>query len=295
MIILWIASGAAAAVAVCVLTLLLIRVRRKKEVERAYRRPPEGAGAAGDLASSIEPGGGIPRLLHQVWVGKKRFPPYKAVDALHSFDRINRDIRKLLWKDADIDRLMQERFPELGEIYRNYQYTMQRVNLTKYMSMYAYGGVYADLDVVARRPLAELFERHPDKGAVFFIETVLTDEQAERIGRKNPIRKRGTELGFLGEVAEDRRRMASYLFMARPGHPLVGDMLEEARRRSALRVHYPYDIMYTSGTDLFTTVVNHRADRYPDVLILDRSVADEYFEHICFGSWVNFIDFPFRT
>jgi hypothetical protein len=53
--------------------------------------------------------------------------------------------------------------------------------------------------------------------------------------------------------------------------------------------------MYTSGTDLFTTVINHKSGQYDDVLILDRSVADEYFNHICFGSWVNFIDFPFKT
>lgn len=287
MIILWIAAGAAAAALLFALALFLIRVRRKKEVERIFRRPPADPDGEHEVT--------IPRLLHQVWIGRKRFPPYKAVDALRSFDRTNRELEKLLWKDGDIARLLDGRFPELKDVYRAYQYTMQRVNLTKYMSMYAFGGVYADLDVVAHRPLSELMARYPDKGAIFFVETVLTDEQAGRIGRKNPIREKGAELGFLGEVSEDRRRMASYLFLARREHPLVGDMLEEAKRRSALKVHYPYDIMYTSGTDLFTTVINHRVDRYPDVLILDRSAADAYFEHICFGSWVNFIDFPFRT
>jgi hypothetical protein len=287
MIVLWVAAGAAAVAVLFALALFVIRVRRKKEVERSFRRPPADQEGEHEVA--------IPRLLHQVWIGRKRFPPYKAVDALRSFDRTNRELEKLLWKDGDIARLLDGRFPELKEVYRAYQYTMQRVNLTKYMSMYAFGGVYADLDVVVHRPLSELMARYPDKGAIFFVETVLSDEQAERIARKNPIREKGAELGFLGDVSEDRRRMASYLFLARRGHPLVGDMLEEAKRRSALKVHYPYDIMYTSGTDLFTTVINHRVDRYPDVLVLDRSAADDYFEHICFGSWVNFIDFPFRT
>jgi hypothetical protein len=287
--------GVAAAAVLFVLAMFMIRVCRKKEVERTYQRPLAGNQWPGAFLGHDDPTNSYPALLHQVWIGKKRFPPYKAVDALYSFDRINPDLKKMLWKDEDIHRLLEEYFPELRDIYRDYQYTMQRVNLTKYMTMYAFGGVYADLDVVAYQPLSELWARFPDRGAVFFIETVLTDEQAEKIGQKNSIRKRGTEQGFLGQVAEDRRRIASYVFMARPKHPLVGDMLEEAKHRSALRVEYPYDIMYTSGTDLFTTVVNHRIERYSDVLVLDRSVADQYFKHICLGSWVNFIDFPFRT
>jgi hypothetical protein len=138
-----------------------------------------------------------------------------------------------------------------------------------------------DLDVAplasgAPTRFARLFQEHPDAGAIFFLESELTEEEAQSNGWIHRIRK---------GVPEDKLRISNYLMAARPAHPIMTDILKLAepracfgmfssvgvlvrlaQERALLQVETDYDILYTTGPDLVSTVVNR--NQYKDVVII---------------------------
>jgi hypothetical protein len=64
---------------------------------------------------------------------------------------------------------------------------------------------------------AKLFQEHPDAGAIFFLESELTEEEAQSNGWVHRIRN---------GVPEDKLRISNYLMAARPAHPIMTDILK---------------------------------------------------------------------
>jgi mannosyltransferase OCH1-like enzyme len=237
--------------------------------------------------------GSVPKILHRIWIGPRVFPPYKDLRNMHSFDSLNEAFLRVVWKEEDIRLLIKKHYPEYESIYRGYRLNIQRADLARYLVLYEYGGVYADLDVSAVRPLGELLAAQPDKRFLCFVEIVLPEERANAIGEGEPIRKTGKQMGF-GEIPEDCERIASYLVACAPKHPVMLKILEEVKRRSVLKVKRQYDVFYTTGPDLFTTVVHRCLKEDPDIMTVDKVTADGFFIHHGSALWKTFVNFPFR-
>ena len=54
---------------------------------------------------------------------------------------------------------MQEQFPELLQFYDNLSHTILRVDIIRYLFLYQYGGIYADMDVESLQPMDALLTR----------------------------------------------------------------------------------------------------------------------------------------
>jgi mannosyltransferase OCH1-like enzyme len=96
----------------------------------------------------------IPRIIHQTW--KNAEVPKRFRAAQQSWRSLHPDWDYMFWTDADITRLVADEYPELVSLFRRYPDQIQRVDAARYLILYKYGGVYADLDVVCRRSFEDL-------------------------------------------------------------------------------------------------------------------------------------------
>jgi len=59
-----------------------------------------------------------------------------------------------LWTDDDIDRFMRVHFPSLYSYWSKLNPVIKRIDTVRYLWMYAFGGVYLDIDFECLRPLS---------------------------------------------------------------------------------------------------------------------------------------------
>lgn len=59
------------------------------------------------------------------------------------------------WTDEDNRKLVQDLFPSFLAVYDSLRHPIQKADSARYMYMYAYGGIYVDLDFESLRPLDE--------------------------------------------------------------------------------------------------------------------------------------------
>lgn len=85
----------------------------------------------------------IPKLIHQTW----HSPVYARDDGSpRSWIAHNPDWSYRLWTDDDLDGFVAAEFPGFLDLYRSYPKAVQRADLGRYMLLYRFGGVYADMD-----------------------------------------------------------------------------------------------------------------------------------------------------
>lgn len=92
----------------------------------------------------------IPKIIHQIW-----HSPVYASDAgsPESWKTHNRDWTYRLWNFEHLEDLVAAEFPELLHLYRSYPNMVQRVDLARYVLLYRFGGIYADMDTDCLAPL----------------------------------------------------------------------------------------------------------------------------------------------
>jgi len=57
----------------------------------------------------------------------------------------------VLWSKDAVDALVRTEYPHLWGTYKSYPRWVQRADMARYAILHKYGGLYADLDVMARR------------------------------------------------------------------------------------------------------------------------------------------------
>jgi mannosyltransferase OCH1-like enzyme len=105
--------------------------------------------------------GAIPRVLHHIW----RAPPGGPPGVPARFDAYRESWRRhhphwefRLWSREEIDALVEERYPWFRKTFWRFARDIQRVDCGKYLILFTYGGVYADLDTECVRPLDPLLD-----------------------------------------------------------------------------------------------------------------------------------------
>ena len=96
----------------------------------------------------------IPLLVHQTW--KSCTLPARQHEWQLSCAALNPGWRRHLWTDAANRELVHRLFPELLAIYDGYDVNIKRVDAVRLLYLYAFGGVYMDIDFACLRPLVEL-------------------------------------------------------------------------------------------------------------------------------------------
>lgn len=93
----------------------------------------------------------IPRIIHQIWISSEI--PQKYKDLSGSFSRMMPDWEHRIWDDEPCFELVRDKFPEFLEIFTSLESPVAKSDLLRYMILFEYGGMYADMDCECKRPL----------------------------------------------------------------------------------------------------------------------------------------------
>lgn len=91
-------------------------------------------------------GSGIPRILHQIWLGPRK-PPWRW---LRSVERMHSGWEYHLWTEGNLPPLHNQRAFDRSPSWH------QKSDVLRYEILWRYGGVYVDADCEALRPLDPL-------------------------------------------------------------------------------------------------------------------------------------------
>ncbi|PAA94465.1 hypothetical protein BOX15_Mlig009909g1 [Macrostomum lignano] len=87
----------------------------------------------------------IPPIRHLLWINES-VSAYFA-EQLKTWRRVHPDWTVVLWRDQDLDPFVKKHFPEaLPRFMELASHTIMQVDMVRYMLLFKYGGVYADLD-----------------------------------------------------------------------------------------------------------------------------------------------------
>jgi inositol phosphorylceramide mannosyltransferase catalytic subunit len=99
----------------------------------------------------------IPRIIHQIWgVRDDGEMPAQFHESEASWRLNHPDWTYILWRRDSIDRLIQDHYPHVWDLYRRYPEWIQRADASRYFILHHHGGIYSDLDIICRRSWADL-------------------------------------------------------------------------------------------------------------------------------------------
>ena len=101
----------------------------------------------------------IPHTIHQVW--STEYVPQSMVDWIQSWPRRHPDWRYVFWTREHILTLIRITIPDFKTVYETQKTNLHKSDLTKFLILYKYGGLYADLEMECLRPVDEVIDSHP--------------------------------------------------------------------------------------------------------------------------------------
>ncbi|KAE8355932.1 triose-phosphate transporter family-domain-containing protein [Aspergillus coremiiformis] len=155
----------------------------------------------------------IPKIIHQTWFPAGSNMSERAQVWVHGMRAQNPDWEYVLWDDQTNRMLVEQHFPWFLQAYDRLPKEILRADVVRNLYMYLFGGMYADVDTEALRPVAPLFAGH---------ETALAAHQDTLRGRSS--QKSNVARAFLGRMARTVDILSSAAvpngWMASPpGHP----------------------------------------------------------------------------
>ena len=100
----------------------------------------------------------FPTHIFQTWKSKTDIPA--NMDYWSStWKHHNPQYTYTLWDDADNLAFVKKEFPWFLPTYEGYDVEIKRADAIRYMFLYTYGGIYADMDFECLKPFDELLEK----------------------------------------------------------------------------------------------------------------------------------------
>lgn len=223
----------------------------------------------------------IPRIIHQPW--RTLDVPAHLRVYQDSWRTLHPDWEYRLWVNEDNHRLIAESFPEFADFFSRLQPPIMKIDFVRLAYMHRFGGVYADMDFEALRPL-----------------TPLLDESKIIVGR---------ESGGVGVQMRGRDFISSALIISPARHPLWLEVMNEMTRRNRPRRTFEREPLYVirMTLEVFDSVLEAYQQSHSDILItshemfypapptcrllhMRREIArqlDSYAIHHFEGSWLG--------
>lgn len=107
----------------------------------------------------------IPKIIHQVWEGRKEVLPDFHRKLGETWKEHHPDWKYELWNGKKMEELIRTSFPEIADVYFNYKYDVQRWDVIRYLILYKMGGMYADFDYECFEPFDDYLNNN---GKCFF-------------------------------------------------------------------------------------------------------------------------------
>ena len=98
------------------------------------------------------------KIIHQTWKNKNIPELVYPKHWLDSWRKLYPTWEYKLWTDEDNRNLIKEYYPKYLEVYDSFPQNIKRVDYVRSFILHRYGGLYADLDCIALKPLDELIK-----------------------------------------------------------------------------------------------------------------------------------------
>jgi len=164
----------------------------------------------------------------------------------------------MLWDEAKVRSLVRDGYPSLWGLFQRYPEWIQRADACRYMILHRHGGIYADLDVICRRP----FDRWLDRKIVL--------PPTEPFGFSND------------------------LMLAEQAHGFTGQLISRLATAYARWQHWyvprHFRVLLTTGS-LFVSLEYRRYRARNEITIMDPvdygagASPEAYVEHVLGNSW----------
>lgn len=229
---------------------------------RAFKKRSSSQKPLSQLAST---GASFPKKIWQTWkVDPLSFDQRDALTA-KTWTAKNPDYRyEVLTDDNDMTWVEQYYGPEglnredIVDFYRNVNATIIRADLLRYLIMYAEGGVYADIDVEALKPVHRWITDRFNEADVDMVIGVEIDQPQFK---SHPI---------LGKKSES---FCQWTFMCKPRLPVMLHLVENImawlnglaaqQGVSISDVHLDFDeVISGTGPSAFTAAILHEMNRH---------------------------------
>ena len=120
----------------------------------------------------------IPHIIHQVWSGLDGPCPSIFEQYKETWLRDYPSWEHILWNHQKMNEFIIENFPQFLEKYNEFPYNIQRWDVIRYLILYKYGGMYADLDYESLKPLDGLLT---DQTCCFAGEDIFLDNKGKSL------------------------------------------------------------------------------------------------------------------
>ena len=100
----------------------------------------------------------IPRIIHQTW--KTEQIPSKLIPWVKTWIGKHPDWEYMLWTDESARKLIHDKYPLLLSTYDSYTEGIRKADALRYIILYEYGGVYADMDLESLRPIDPMLRKY---------------------------------------------------------------------------------------------------------------------------------------
>ena len=226
----------------------------------------------------------IPKIIHQVWEGKKEPKiPIRLRILADTWKEKNPSWEYHLWNADEMDELVRTYFPEFLMIYQSFKYDVQRWDAIRYMILYHYGGVYADLDSECFRSIDSIVENYD----VFFVQ-----EPKEHVLQGYPFVGNAIMgsasfekvwLDILGKIQDNVKLYNSNslknVYVLQTTGPLMISEVIHSNRNYLNR--YVLPLVHTTPVSK-QDLVRYLRDGIND---FEKKLENVYFAHYFFGSW----------
>lgn len=218
----------------------------------------------------IFPPNKIPKILHRTLLYEEKFP-FNLVPFIETSLKLHPDFVHVLWREPDVLEIMspweQQQYKKLIMI--------QKSDVARYVILRKYGGLYLDFDIDCLVPLGNFLDNLQHKDAIVWTELHISKTQCEYIGKTNFIR---------GGTPEAPHRIANYALACRPGSNFIQKVLQTMWARVSLPISTDYDVIYTTGPDVVSTVIAEISPS-PYVEIVSLEKANRQINHYAVGHW----------
>ena len=225
----------------------------------------------------------IPQRVHQIWwqwrddgsFDDASAPVAPGLGYRASWHAFNPHYTFHMWRQEASYALVEQNFPQLWPMFCKYPRHIQRCDMFRLLLVALFGGIYSDIDVVPYRAMDVILGAYPHGRAFFGIESE-SSPQACADSLVHPVR---------GNVVEVPTRIANYWMAAAPGHPILDDIVQEMQTRADLPVREDYDVLYTTGPDVLSTVLARVGHTYDDLVVLSARELWVNLKHVVAQGW----------
>jgi inositol phosphorylceramide mannosyltransferase catalytic subunit len=111
----------------------------------------------------------IPKIIHQIWIGKSPMP-ISFIKITKTWKIKNPEWTHVFYDDEKIYTFLSDNYYNLLPFYNSLTYDIQKVDFLKYLLILKFGGIYVDVDYVCIKPISEIFNNYNNKEVFFTLE-----------------------------------------------------------------------------------------------------------------------------